>query len=136
MSVKIKGIKELQSKLEGMMSARQSAAILNKAVNAGGDIVKDQMTSEFDKFKDKGWSKREITRSNARANALNDDVSLKVGLSGPKSRKSLLHLNEFGYNRDGKFHKPRGYGAMQRSVTISEKKYYDVVAAVIKGAFL
>ena len=135
MSVEIKGIKEIQAKLEKMLPARQSSSAINKAVNVGGDKVVENLKTALSSFKDTGASEKEVVRSNARANSLNDDRSLKVGWNGPKSRKSLVHLAEFGYSKGGKKIAPQGKGAIQRAVTESEKDYFSILYDELRRVF-
>lgn len=135
MSVNIKGIKELQSALENMLPARKSSSAINKAVNTGGDKVVENLQKALSEFKDTGASVEEVVRSNARANSLNDDRSLKVGWNGPKSRKSFVHLQEFGYTKGGKKIKTKGMGAIQRAINESEKDYFGIVYSELRRVF-
>lgn len=135
MSVKIKGIKETIAALDNILPARKSASAINKAVNLGGDKVVKNLQKALNEFADTGASRDEVVRSNARANSLNDDRSLKVGWNGPKSRKSLVHLSEFGYTIKGKKISPKGKGAINRAVDQSKSDYFDIVYAELRRVF-
>jgi len=133
MSVKIKGIKELEKQINAELTSRKASTAINNAVNKGGDTVVDELKREFSKFANTGASRDEIVRSNARSS--NDIRGLKVGWEGPKDRWRLIHLNEFGYSKAGKQFRPKGMGTIVRTTESSKEKYFNTVFKEMKKVY-
>lgn len=81
-------------------------------MNAGGDVVVEQMKKNFESFQGAGYSKEEIMRTDARTK--NDVEELKIGWNGEHDRWRIVHLNEFGYTKKGKQYTPRGFGVIAK----------------------
>ena len=128
-SFDIKGIKELEKAITKKYSGTKVRNIQRQAINSGGDVVGEELKSSFNAVNDKGYSKghtaNEVTRSNARTS--NDIVSAKVGWSGPQSRWRLVHLEEWGYVRNGKQYKPPSYGTIEKTLKKLEIPYLEAV---------
>lgn len=130
MSVKFNGFDDVIKELEKQMNPRQVSKVTNKALQVGAEVVKDGVVGEFEKFKDTGASIDEIVISKV---GTHDGVkSIKLGWNGPKERYRIIHLNEFGFDKNGRKIKPKGYGALNRAIKSSEKKYLDTVYRELK----
>lgn len=126
MSVEIRGIENLQKAIANAYSGAQAKQIRKQALNAGGDVVARQMKKNFEAFQGAGYSKEEIMRTDARTK--NDVEELKIGWNGPHERWRIIHLNEFGYTRNGKQYTPRGFGVIKKTIDETKKEYFDTVA--------
>lgn len=130
MSVKFNGFDDVIKELEKQMNPRQVSKVTNKALQVGAEVVKDGVVGEFEKFKDTGASIDEIVISKV---GTHDGVkSIKLGWNGPKERYRIIHLNEFGFDKNGRKIKPKGYGALNSAIKSSEKKYFDTVYRELK----
>lgn len=130
MNVKFNGFDDVLKELEKQINPRQVSKVTNEALQAGAEIVKDRVVGEFEKFKDTGASIDEIVISKV---GTRDGVkTIKLGWNGPKERYRIIHLNEFGFDNNGRKIKPKGYGALNRAIKLSEKKYFDTVYKELK----
>ena len=125
MSVDIKGIKEVEDQLSKMFGRDEMLMIVDNALTQASKPFVSELEKNFDTFKDTGASKDEIT--------VNEPIykngvrTIVVNWRGSKDRYRLIHLNEFGYTKNGKKILPRGLGAIARSLRSSESVYFKVV---------
>lgn len=125
MSFEIRGLEELQKAINEAYSGTKAKQIRKTALNAGGDVVVDRLKRNFEAFKETGYSQDEIMRTNAKTK--NDIEELEVGWGGEHGRWRLIHLNEFGYTRNGKQYTPRGFGVIAKTVEETKKEYLDTI---------
>ncbi|WP_260286359.1 hypothetical protein [Peribacillus aracenensis] len=130
MSVEFKGFEDVYKKLQKQLSEQALSRVSNKALMAGANVVSKAVSDEFEAFKDQGWSQEEIVVG--KVTSKNGFKSILVGWNGPHERYRLVHLNEFGYNRNGKKVKPRGYGSIQRAISNSEGAFLHAVTKEMK----
>lgn len=130
MSVEFKGFEDVYTKLQDQLSEQALGRASSKALTAGAHVVAATLSQEFEKFKDTGASEDEIIVG--KVTNQNGFKSVLVGWNGPKQRYRLVHLNEFGYNRNGEKIKPRGYGSIQRAVSNSEGAFLLAVTKELK----
>jgi hypothetical protein len=130
MSVEFKGFEEVYKNLQNQLSEQALGRVSSKALTAGAHVVAATISKEFEKFKDTGASEEEIIVG--KVTNQNGFKSVLVGWNGPKERYRLVHLNEFGYNRNGEKIKPRGYGSIQRAVSNSEGAFLLAVTKELK----
>lgn len=124
-SFSFSGLEELEKAITEAYSGTKARAIRKEALNAGGDLVVETLKQNFEAFKDKGYSQAEIMRTNARTS--NDVESLRIGWNGPHNRWRIVHLNEFGYTRNGRQYTPRGFGVIEKTVRESQRDYFDTI---------
>lgn len=128
MSVKVDITNAIKA-LEAVASEQQISRIQNAAINKGSEIVSKNVISAFSKFKGSGRSTgataEEVTLNKARKIQGIRQAQLKW--SGPKDRYRLIHLNEWGYTKNGKRHNPRMMGTIQQTLDSSEKDYYEAI---------
>lgn len=130
MSIEIRGINELENAIAAAYSGTKARKIRKDAINAGGEVVMEQLKKNFEAFKMTGYSKQEIMRTDAKTKS--DIEGLQIGWNGPHGRWRLIHLNEFGYTRKGKQYTPRGFGTIQKTVEQTRKGYLDTVAGEMR----
>ncbi len=116
-SVKI-DIISVTKAIDRELSPSKASRIQNAAINKGAAKVADNLKNAFSKFKGSEYSTGatadEVTASRARKSAVGRRA--EVGWNGPKERYRLIHLNEWGYTKNGKRHKPRMMGTVQGSL--------------------
>lgn len=130
MSVKFNGFDEVLKELEKQMNPSQVSKFTNEALQAGAEVVKDEVVKEFKKFKNTGASIEEIVIS--KVSTREGVKTVKLGWNGPKGRYRIIHLNEFGYDKNGKKIKPKGYGALKRAIDNSQNGYFTAVHKELK----
>ncbi|AOH53349.1 hypothetical protein ABE28_003215 [Peribacillus muralis] len=130
MSVEFKGFEDIYKNLQNQLSEQALSRVTNKALIAGAKEVSKAVSDEFDDFKDTGASQDEIVIG--KVTSSNGYKSVLVGWNGPKERYRLVHLNEFGYNRNGIKIKPKGYGSIQRAISNSEGAFLHAVTKEMK----
>ena len=130
MSFEIRGLEELKKAINGAYSGTKARAIRKDALNAGGDLVVEQLKKNFEAFKETGYSRDEIMRTDAKTKS--DIEELKVGWNGEHGRWRIIHLNEFGYTKKGKQYTPRGFGVIAKTVEETKKEYLDTVTGEMR----
>lgn len=126
----IKGVEELQKAIVEAYSGAKARQIKKEALDAGGEVVANQLRQNFEAFKDTGYSKDEIMKTDAKSR--NNVEELKIGWRGEHERWRLVHLNEFGYNKKGKQYTPKGFGAISKTIQESKEDYFNTVAGRLK----
>ncbi|HFI5969640.1 TPA: hypothetical protein ACGRJA_000451 [Listeria monocytogenes] len=125
MSVEVTGVEELERQLVNLFGRENLPQLVDPALIAGAALVAKTLKSEFVQFKDTGASIDEI---NIEKPSYDKGVrSIKIDWKGPKDRYKIIHLNEYGYTRNGKKITPSGTGSIPRSLRISERAYRQIV---------
>ncbi|QLL77654.1 hypothetical protein GTO87_02990 [Ligilactobacillus saerimneri] len=112
---KVTGVTEVIANLEHKFSRGKLTRIEKQALKRGGNYIKVNLRHNVVPFRDTGATMREVMYSTPRNRY--GEVSLRVGWKsdGTWQRWRLIHLNEFGYTRNGKTISPRGKGTVQRT---------------------
>lgn len=126
----IQGMEGLLRVITEMHSGNKAKRIRKEALNAGGNLAVNQLKKNFESFQDKGYSRDEIVRSDARTK--NDVEELKIGWNGEHGRWRLIHLNEFGYSRKGKQYTPKGFGVIGKTIMETKDEYAKTVREELK----
>lgn len=115
MSGTITGVNEVLAKLESKFSTARVTKIEKQALRVAGRYMASNLRHAVASYKDTGATMREVTYSTPRRRG--GKVNLKVGWKGDGSnqRWRLVHLNEFGYTRNGITYSPRGLGVVQKT---------------------
>lgn len=129
MSVKITGVKNLVNKLESRLGPARMRLIEDAALKAGAEVFKKELVSQFETFKNLGYSIEEMTFTEPYT--LNGVRTISVRWKGPHNRYTIIHLNEFGTIRNPN---PRGKGAIARALQNSQNAYRAALRDKIKGA--
>ncbi|EAC9862515.1 hypothetical protein LP21_03255 [Listeria monocytogenes] len=125
MSVEVTGVEELERQLVSLFGRENLPQLVDPALVAGAALVAKTLKSEFVQFKDTGASIDEI---NIEKPSYDKGVrSIKIDWKGPKDRYKIIHLNEYGYTRNGEKITPTGTGSIARSLRISERAYRAIV---------
>lgn len=122
MTVKLKGLKELEQALERKYGKQKMKKITDKALIAGGQVIIKEIQVNFQSFKDTGASIDEVTLS--KPYSLNGVRTIKVHWKGPKDRYRIIHLNEFGTIKNPN---PDGKGAIDRALRSGRDTYFKIV---------
>lgn len=122
MTVKLKGLKEIEQALERKYGKQKMKKITDKALIAGGQVIIKEIQVNFQSFKDTGASIDEVTLS--KPYSLNGVRTIKVHWKGPKDRYRIIHLNEFGTVKNPN---PDGKGAIDRALRSGRDTYFKIV---------
>lgn len=127
MSVKISGMDKLLKDLEARLGKEAMQQISDQALMDAAEVFVEELKKEFAGFKDTGGSLEEITISPIKL--INGVRTIKIHWSGPKGRYRIIHLNEWGTIRNPR---PRGKGAIARTLNNSKKAYQDALKRAFK----
>lgn len=120
--IQVGGVEELNEELERRFGGNNLNRIIDRALVAGANVIKRELESSFQSFKDTGASVNEITVSEPMT--LAGERTVTIYWSGPKNRYSIIHLNEFGTIRTPN---PRGKGAVERAMRAGQETYFKTV---------
>ena len=120
MSVEITGMNEILKNLEAKLGKNRTTRVVNKALRNTGDEIVDLVKESVSSYMDTGATYDEVVRSNVKG-ASSGVKEIDVGWRGDMSRWRLVHLNEFGYTRYGRYIRPAGIGKVQAAVDLSKK---------------
>jgi|SRR5690625_1325836 len=127
MGVKITGQEQMMSEIRSRMN-RITGPQSERAINAGGQIVYKALEGAVSTYSGQpgttGATKRETSFT---VRTRRGNVKGHVYWQGSRGRYRLIHLNEKGYTRNGKFYSPRGRGAIARAMASSEEAYFRTV---------
>nr|DAU14054.1 MAG TPA: tail component [Caudoviricetes sp.] len=129
-SVEVKGVNETLKAMEKRLGDKKVRSIARKAINTGAEKVEKRLQSDMLVFKDQGYTIDEVVRKNATYKNYNTEA--EIGWNGPHQRYRLIHLNEWGYTRNGRQIKPRGFGVITKSLKNSEPFYLSTVEMEVK----
>ncbi|HIX42878.1 MAG TPA: hypothetical protein H9983_06355 [Candidatus Kurthia intestinigallinarum] len=130
MSVEFHGLAEIQQRLKQMMSEKEFKKLTDKAVTAGATVLKKEVTRRLSSnlgdysigatVEETVMSKPKLKRG-AR--------TVQIGWNGPLERYRIIHLNENGYKRDGKFYGPQlgGYKQIAKAMETKKQEVFDVM---------
>src|SRR5699024_2643107 len=90
----VKGREKLNAELDKRFSGRSLIRIVDRALDSGAVRIKRELENKFKKFRATGASKAEITTS--RPMTLNGVRTVVIHWRGPKTRHTIIHMNEFG----------------------------------------
>lgn len=126
MSVEIKGIPELQRSLEKRFGKEVMERKSDKALDKVSDYVLNELKKEFEKFKDTGATIAEMTKTPSQKLTDGNKV-IRIIWEGPKSRQSIIHLLEHGFERDGKKYTPPSFGLIAKTLSSCEPRYKAIM---------
>nr|DAZ56797.1 MAG TPA: tail component [Caudoviricetes sp.] len=129
-NVDFKGVNETLRAMENRLGDKKVRSIARKAINSGAEKVEKRLQSDMLVFKDTGYTIDEVVRKNATYKNYNTEA--EIGWNGPHQRYRLIHLNEWGYTRNGRQIKPRGFGVITKSLKNSEPVYLSTVEMEVK----
>lgn len=127
---RIEGMEALQKAILEAYSGTKAKNIQKAALDAGGDLVMERLKENFEAFKDTGYSRDEIVKTDSRSR--NDVLQLQIGWNGPHKRWRIIHLNEFGYTKAGRQFTPKGFGTIGKTIKETEEDYFSTVAGKMR----
>lgn len=130
-NVQFQGVTETIQALEKKLGTNKIRKVTRDAIDEGASDVEEQLKWALLTFKDTGATVDEVVRS--LVSYKNYNAEAEIGWNGPKQRYRLIHLNEWGYTRNGRQIKPRGFGVITKSLKSSEKIYLNAVARELRN---
>lgn len=127
MAVEIKGIPELEKQLEKKFGKNAMRIKSDNVLEQASDYMLGEMKTHFESFKDTGASINEMTRTKPFTSAVDRQRTVLIEWVGPKDRYRLIHLNEHGYERNGRKYTPRGFGVIAKTLQASQTRYRQIV---------
>jgi len=116
---RVTGTDEILRNIESKLGTARANRIVNKALRDTGDEIVLITREAVAYYRDTGATYDEVVRGNVKG-AGYGIKSIDVGWRGDLSRWRLVHLNEFGYTRFGKYVRPQGMGAIQKAADKSK----------------
>lgn len=128
MSVKINGLKKLQSNLEDKVGRNKMEKIVDRALLQGAEVFVKELKQNFQSFRDTGASIDEITISEPTTGPNGRQVN--IHWKGPDGRYRIIHINEWGTIKNPN---PRGKGKIALSLNSGKSEYRKVIKKIIEG---
>lgn len=130
MSVSYQGFPEIQRRLKAMLTQKELNKLTDKALVKGAKVVSDEIAKNLD-----------ANLGNYSTGATVDEMVIgkpvssqsrrvvRVGWNGEKERYRIVHLNENGYTRDGRFYGTQlgGYKQIEKAIESTKEEYLKVV---------
>lgn len=110
----VTGTEEILRNLEAKVGPARTNRVVNKALRDTADEIVIITKEAVAYYRDTGATYDEVVKGNVKGAAAGIK-SIDVGWKGDMSRWRLVHLNEFGYTRFGKYVRPQGMGAVQKA---------------------
>ncbi len=124
MKSEITGVDEILANLEKKLGQSRVNRIANKALKKQGERNKKIVKRAVSSYIDTGKTHDLVVTSGVKSNP----KRVETGWAS-KERAPLVHLNEFGYNKHGRYIRPRGLGKLQSATDeIQSKAFRDMKA--------
>ena len=114
-SVDVEGLDEVVNKLSEKFSERKLAKVENDALRLSGRLTAVKLKQAVSSYRDTGATVIEIVAGKPRLRDAGRTINVGWNGDGSKQRWRLVHLNEWGYTRNGKSYRPRGVGKVQQA---------------------
>lgn len=125
--------KAVMKELEKKFSRTRRRKIYDAALIAAGQVILEAVKANIKYFRDTGAEYGEVKLSKPRWE--NGTRAVRVYWEGEKQRYSIIHLNEKGFHaRNGKFIRPKGMGAIDKSIRSAKQTFYKVLQAEVEKA--
>lgn len=129
-TMNIKGVDELLQKLSKQFSKAKVDRVVNKALNSEADTETEELKSKLNSaYRDTGISADGVTHG--KVSRASGYPVIKMGNGGEHWR--LIHLNEWGYTQDGKYHPGAGHGIMTKFVEERRSDYLERITNGLGG---
>lgn len=124
--IRAEGLDELQKELDRRFNRKRITKIIDDALLEAGQIVLDAIKANIRYFRDTGAEYAEAKISKPYWDK--GVRSVRIYWEGPHHRYSIVHLNEKGfYAKNGKFVRPKGFGAIEKALRSAEVAFYKKV---------
>lgn len=127
-SLDIKGLDEIVNKLNTKFSERRVNQFVNSALTVAGRYAATDIKNAVGSYRDTGATVNEITAGKARLRGGVRNIRIGWSGDGSKQRWRLVHLNEFGYTRNGRTYTPRGSGKIRAAYDNMQPKIKELEA--------
>ena len=108
MSVSLQGEADILRAIEAKLGKSRTTRVVNKALRNAGERNKKIVQKAVSSYIDTGKTHDLVISSGVKSNP----KRVETGWVS-KERAPIVHLNEFGYTRFGKYVRPRGMGKLQ-----------------------
>lgn len=135
MGVNYNGLPEIQQRLRELASEKQIKKITDDALKAGAKVIaveiSKRLIANLGEYST-GATVEEIVIG--RPKSKRGSRTIRIGWNGPSQRYRLVHLNENGYTRDGKFYGPQlgGYKQVSKAIEAKKQEYVDTLKAEMR----
>ena len=129
------GLEEVLNRLEEKLGEERMKQVTSKALRKVAPIAEQDLVNMARRFVYSGATTLQVVHGNvswADYNIPRVKIGWRAAKSGESPRWNIEHLNEFGYTRDGKNYRPRGFGQMQDLIDEYESKYPELVQEELK----
>lgn len=116
MKVSVTGTEAIVKNIEAKLGKARASRVINSALRKTGERNKRVVKQAVSSYIDTGKTHNLTITSDIRHNP----KRVETGWAS-KKRAPIVHLNEFGYTRYGKYIRPRGVGKLQGAVDYIEK---------------
>ena len=124
--IRAEGLDELQKERDRRFNRKRITQIIDDALLEAGQIVLDAIKANIRYFRDTGAEYAEAKISKPYWDK--GVRSVRIYWEGPHHRYSVVHLNEKGfYAKNGKFVRPKGFGAIEKALRSAEVAFYKKV---------
>lgn len=121
MSVTVTGTYEIIKNIEAKLGKARATRVINKALRNYGKELQQDVKAAVASYIDTGETHETVIVSGIKKGP---PKQIAVGW-GAGSRWRLVHLNEFGYTRYGRYISPRGMGKLQGVVDKTEGSAFE-----------
>lgn len=133
MGVKITGVSQLLTELEGRFNQTKIKSVVDKALTDGSLVFGMELRRQLATFSDgqgysKGYTLSDMTITEP-SDSFNGNRAMVVHWNGPHSRYRIIHLNEWGTILNPH---PAGFGKIAKAMEISQGSYGRAVGDSIR----
>lgn len=121
------GLEETLKNMEEKLGAKRVNRISNKTLKKQGERNKQVVKKYMATYIDSGKTHDLVITSGVK----NNPKRVETGWAS-KERAPIVHLNEFGYTRYGKYVRPRGMGKLQSAVDEIQGKAFEEMKAELE----
>lgn len=124
--IRAEGMDELLKEMDRRFNSKRITKIIDEALIEAGQLVLEAVKANIRYFRDTGAEYGEAKLSKPYWDK--GVRSIRLYWEGPHHRYSVVHLNEKGfYAKNGKFIKPKGFGAIEKALRSAEVAFYKKV---------
>lgn len=127
MSVSVKGTDEIIRNIEAKLGKNRANRVINKALRKTGEKNKQIVKQQVSSYIDTGKTHDLVITSGVK----NNPKRVETGWAS-KERAPLVHLSEFGYTRNGRYIRPRGFGKLQGAVDKIQDSAFNEMRAELE----
>ena len=108
MSISLQGEADILRAIESKLGKARATRVVNKALRNAGERNEKIVRKAVNSYRDTGKTHDLVVTSGIKK----EPKRVETGWAS-KERSTIVHLNEFGYTRYGKYIRPRGMGKLQ-----------------------